>query len=398
MTEDQLRREQEAAERGRKALDEGAWVRASDARPEPFHVPPASTWASRTPPERAWTWRGWIPAGRVTLFMGDGGVGKSITAQTIMTACAAGLGELWGWHIASGVCLGVYSEEEADELERRQRPICRELGVRLEALDDLHILSRYGGDNLLAVYRDGIAIPTEFFDRLEATVATLHPHLLVIDPAADFFAGNPISQGEVRQFIQVILGGLCLRHGCTILLPMHPSAAGIADGSGAGFSVAWSNAARSRLYVERDSAGAGEAQDGRIKITKKKTNYAPVDEAIELAWTDGCFAQLPRGGIVEAIAASNARKAVLRLLAECEAIPRLVYSSERANDNAAKILGERDGFPREFKGKGRSKLFALLRRLQEDGAIIEETAMNASRHEVGAWRLTEKGRAELQTS
>ena len=34
--------------------------------PLPFEVAPVSTWAARTPPPRAWTWRDWMPAGRVT--------------------------------------------------------------------------------------------------------------------------------------------------------------------------------------------------------------------------------------------------------------------------------------------------------------------------------------------
>jgi hypothetical protein len=114
LPEDEVRRIAESVSKYEPRAQAGP-----DPEPQPLVVPPASTWAARTPPERSWTWQGWIPGGRVTLLMGDGGVGKSIVAQTMLSACASGRGELFGWPMASGVALGIFSEEEQDELERR---------------------------------------------------------------------------------------------------------------------------------------------------------------------------------------------------------------------------------------------------------------------------------------
>lgn len=358
----------------------------------PLEVAPVSTWAAKTPPPRAWTWEGWIPAGRVTSLMGDGGVGKSIVSQTIATACASSRGELYGVPITAGVALGLFAEEEQEELERRQRPICEMLGVQLASLDDLHLLSLFGEDNIIARYEQGIVWPTALYQRIEATCARLRPHLLVIDPGADFYGGNPISQSEVRQFVQVILGGLCKRYGCTVLLPMHPSAAGLSSGEGDGFSVAWHNSVRSRLYLKHASTDP----DGRIVLMRKKANYAPRGEQINLIYDRGAFVQEGTGGIVDAIQHANSRRAILALLAECESIGRRVASSSRANENAATILGERAGFPAEFQGKGRSNLFRLFRELHEAKLIDEATVSNASRHPMGIWQLTDAGRAELR--
>ena len=323
--------------------------------------------------------------------MGDGGVGKSIIAQTALTACAAGVRELYGAPMASGVALGIFAEEEQDELERRERPICESLGVELARLDNLHVASNLGAENLLVTYQGGVAVPTEFYYRIDATCAALRPHLLVLDPAADFYGGNPISQSEVRQFIQVILGGLCARHGLTLLLPMHPSAAGMASGEGAGFSVAWSNSVRSRLYLHRRS----DDDPSRVTLARKKSNYAARGEELDLLFEQGAFAR--EGGIVQAIRETNARRAILRLLAECEAIGRRVASSPKANENVSVILGERDGFPTEFRGNGRSHLFRLLRQLEETGLITEATVTTPSRNKMGVWQLTDLARKELQS-
>jgi AAA domain len=367
-----------------------------DKAPQPFEIPPASTWAARTPPPRAWTWEGWIPRGRVTSLMADGGVGKSLLAQTIGTACASGRGTLYGAPIASGVVLGIFTEEEQDELERRERPICESLGIDLAALDDLHLLSRFGEDNLLATYIGGIAVPTPFYWRLDATCALLRPHLVILDPAADYYGGNPVFQGEVRQFVQIILGGLCARHDCSVLLPMHPSAAGIASGDGGGFSVAWHNSVRSRLYLEHTRSDDVGASD-RLTLTRKKSNYAARGEEIKLLYDRGAFVMEEPGGIVDAIRDGNTRRAVLALLAGCEAAGRRVASSPKANENAGTILGERPGYPPELRGKaGKTRLFALLRGLEEAKLIVEATVKTANRKEMGVWQLTDAGRADVR--
>lgn len=369
-------------------------VADEDSAPKPFEIAPVSTWAKRTPPPRSWAWDGWIPAGRVTSLMADGGIGKSLLAQTIATAFSSTRDTLYGSAIGTGAVLGVFSEEEQDELERRQRPIMESLGVDFGDLDGLRLFSRFGENNILATFRGGVLEPTAFYWRLDATCAALRPKLLVLDPAADFFGGNPIVQGEVRQFVQVALGALCVRYGLAILLPMHPSAAGLASGDGAGFSVAWNNSVRSRLYLEREKPEDGEASD-RLMLTRKKANYAAVGDRLDLRYESGALVPEAVGGVVDTIREANHRKAVLRLLAACEAIGRQVMASPNSPESAAVILGEREGYPAAFRSqRGRKGLYTLLRRLEEDGAIRQAEERNASRHTVKVWRLTETGAAE----
>ena len=41
-------------------------------------------------PDRKWMVDGWVPQGNVTMLAGDGGVGKSLLAQQLLTCAAIG--------------------------------------------------------------------------------------------------------------------------------------------------------------------------------------------------------------------------------------------------------------------------------------------------------------------
>ena len=73
----------------------------------------------RTPPLRRWTAHSWIPCRVVTGFYGDGGVGKSLLAQQLQTGTALGLSWL-GLPVEEIASIGVYCEDDGDELWRRQ--------------------------------------------------------------------------------------------------------------------------------------------------------------------------------------------------------------------------------------------------------------------------------------
>ena len=146
-----------------------------------------------------------------------------------------------------------------------------------------------GENNLLCTFRDKQAEPTMFYWQLDAACAAIRPALLILDTAADLFGGNPREQIEVRQFVQFILGGLCKRYGSTVLLLMHPSAAGIASGEGAGFSVAWNNTLRSRLYLAHPRVD-GHPDYTRAILSRKKANYASRGDELHLVRHDGTWA------------------------------------------------------------------------------------------------------------
>ena len=56
---------------------------------EPLQAVEAISFQDKPLPVRQWLWEGWVPVGAVTALYGDGGTGKSLLAQQLMTACAA---------------------------------------------------------------------------------------------------------------------------------------------------------------------------------------------------------------------------------------------------------------------------------------------------------------------
>src|ERR1043165_339199 len=82
--------------------------------PRAFHEQPI--------PERVWAVPGWVPYGVATALYGPGGTGKSLLAMQLMTATA--LGRSWlGVPVAPVRSIGLFCEDDLDELQRRQAAI-----------------------------------------------------------------------------------------------------------------------------------------------------------------------------------------------------------------------------------------------------------------------------------
>lgn len=252
------------------------------------------TWTMPAPARR-WIVPDWIPRGVVTGLYGDGGIGKSLLAQQLLTCTAMTLPWL-GLETTGGRALGVFCEDSGDELHRRQDDINRALGLEPSNLENLRLLSRLGEDNTLFAFDGDRGATTPFFDRVNASCAAFRPRLLVLDTAADLFGGNENDRPKVRAFIGTCLGRLARDHDAAVVLCAHPSAEGLRSGTGTGGSTAWSNTLRSRLYLTRPKAeGEDVIEDDRRILTRMKANYAATGARIEMTWTRGAFT-LPEMG------------------------------------------------------------------------------------------------------
>lgn len=253
--------------------------------PKPLDLIRASSWGYKPPPEpQKFVVPGFIPAQTVTSLGGDGGLGKTLIAETIAIHIAAGR-ELWCMSLMQGPVIGVFCEDDQDEIERRGRAICEAEGIPFEALDDFHMVSRDNEDSLFCTFdRDGVT-KTRFYRQLEREIAMIRPVLVILDTAADFFAGDYMSPFQVRYFLRNCLGSLCNKYGCAVLLLSHPSATGVRTGSGAGYSVQWNNAVRSRLYLSRP-----DSDDlNRRLLEVKKSNRGRTDISVRLVFGNGYF-------------------------------------------------------------------------------------------------------------
>lgn len=248
-------------------------------------VNPASL-VGRSIPTREWFVDGLIPHGTVSLLSGDGGLGKSLLMQQLMTSAATGQDWL-GMKTRKCKVFGLFCEDDNNELWRRQNAICESLSISIEACFNMQWLSGEGIDPVLMEFGSSDAgTATPLFDDLIEYLECWGAELVIIDTAADTFAGNEISRIQVRNFINRALRVIAARLGATVILTSHPSVAGMRDGTGLSGSTAWNNSVRSRLYLTRPE---GERNSNVRLLQMKKSNYGSTEPEIRIVWQDGVF-------------------------------------------------------------------------------------------------------------
>jgi hypothetical protein len=243
------------------------------------------------PKDRAWVVPDWIPEGVVSSLSGDGGVGKTLLAQQLLYA--AGVGGKWlGMDIKPIRGMGVFCEDDEDELHRRHDAIKADLGFAVgNPFTDTWMWPRVGFDNLLVTFdKDNRPTVSPFFASVMKHVLEKKIGLLFLDTIADLFGGNEIVRAQVNYFIKATCGSFiqkAKKEGfvLTVILLSHPSQAGKNSGSGESGSTAWNNAVRARLYLTKPDDGLAEQR----VLTRKKSNYSASgdDVKLELLWSDG---------------------------------------------------------------------------------------------------------------
>ena len=236
------------------------------------------------PPPRQWVVQEWLPRGAVTSLFGRGGHGKSLLAQQLGTAVANGAPWL-GLRTVAGPVLGLFCEDEDDELQRRQHAIFTNTFIDpVEGSKNLFLDARPGKFNTLVSFgMDRLAAPTLLMYELRAQCEKLRPALVILDNIAQLFAGQENARTEVTQFCNE-LTGIARSFSCAVLMLGHTAKA---EGSEFSGSTAWDAAVRSRLFLARQD-------DGTSLLRKVKANYSALDE-IRIEYMGGSFSPLPMG-------------------------------------------------------------------------------------------------------
>lgn len=239
----------------------------------------ASQWAGVPVQPVQWLVPDWIPKGEVTLYTGDGGLGKSLSMQQLQTALALGADWLGLPVCGRAVSMGIYCEDAVNVLHVRQQGLNKLFWCEYEDLDRALLISRKGAEsNYLAIY-DGHSEPTltKLYEWVNEMLTKHKPELLVLDTLADMFAGNENDRAQVRNFVSV-LNGIAMRFNVALVLCGHPSRAGLSTGEGSSGSTAWHNSVRSRLYLTKD-------EDTGLRVLKKmKSNYGPSEGEVRMAF------------------------------------------------------------------------------------------------------------------
>lgn len=310
----------------------------------------ASSWHGVEAPPRRWCVPRFIPDHVVTLLYGDGGTGKSLIAQQLATCCALGLPFL-GIELARRKVLYLAAEDDIAELHRRQQDIAAGLEIELSELDDQLCFRAVSGDDSMLAVADNKSLnikPTPLYKNLFDYCVGNGIQLLIVDPVADVFGGNEIIKNHARGFIRLLEAIARATDGAVLLLA-HPSATGMANGTGTSGNVGWSNSARSRLYMRRptkEEAEGADAPDVRI-IERMKANFGRIGERIEVVWWRGFFALA--GGAPSAPKEFDVYQIEVRLMSAIkQAVKQGRYLSlaKTSTHFAPKILSKYEGLGR----------------------------------------------------
>jgi RecA-family ATPase len=349
---------------------------APESRPEvPLQFIDVARWHGQPVPDREWCVLNRIPMRNVTLFSGEGAIGKSIVSLQLSVAHV--LGKDWLSTMPElGPVINVACEDDADELHRRLSLILAHYSMSFADLKDLHLLSLAGQDALLATPdKNGLIKPTKLLGQLITAACDIRPKLIVLDNSADLFGGNENDRTQVRQFIGV-LRGLAIAADAGVLLTSHPSLTGMNSGTGLSGSTAWNASVRSRLYMKRATTEKDEEPDPNLRVIEvMKSNYGPVGETITVRWRDGVFVPVATMGTLDRVAAEKAADDLfLKLLERFRDQGRNVSDKKTANNYAPTMLST------DPDGKGRRKDLAdAMARLFAAGTIKMESYGRPSR-------------------
>lgn len=300
-----------------------------------------------TPPEREWIIQDWLPKGCVTTVYGDGGVGKSLLVQQLMTAVATGR-EWLGYTNKPMRVYGLLCEDDEQELWRRQYKINKQLGLEMSDLENVAYISRVGNDNLLMTFGDkDIGNLTSFFHKLLKDIQEFKPDLIVLDTAADLFEGHENNQTHVRQFIQNCCAKIARDSNAAVLICAHPSDSGMQRKTGTGGSTAWNNTVRSRWYFEWSD---DNNQNGIRILSLKKSNYSTSQIKIAVKWESGIFVQ---EGNYQALSATEKYSNKLEETKERKSNEILNLIHDEATAGKAYTMNSFSAF---YQGTGKPKL------------------------------------------
>lgn len=296
------------------------------------------------PPPREWVVDGFIPKGSVTGMFGSGGVGKSLLAQQLGTALVTGSHWL-GLETTKNTVISYFCEDDRDELWRRQCAINSSMHIDMQHsdLNDFHMQSRFGMDNIMMKFTGSIGERTAFFSQIEQDVSSLEATFVILDNAAQMYGGNENERREVTQFVNS-LHGLVLSKKITILLLGHPpkqSATNQSDYSG---STAWDACFRSRLYLGKVKEDEEYKDDNYHRfLSKRKANYSTTGNDIILEWDKGFFKPLNNSkdmvdSLEEAVKKNDAKQHFLSMLDHLTTCKLIASHSNNSPNYAPKIM------------------------------------------------------------
>ena len=251
--------------------------------------------------EKKWLIDNWMTRGELTLFSGEGGIGKSYMALQHACGLAMGIADFavrpffgephqitdYHWRYQPIKIVIASYEEDRMEIWKRIRRIEANLGwpdynivAKQVKMIDLKMFGPiWGVDEFkhLATRAHLLAVGEMLMGLCEEQNASL----LIIDPAAGAFGANENDRAQVREFASY-LNGWGTQIDCATLLISHPSKAS-SDYSG---STDWLGSPRSLWSLQEDQLTYGKGEDKTTdtwyQFINLKRNYAAPGRAVLL--------------------------------------------------------------------------------------------------------------------
>lgn len=232
---------------------------------------------------------GWLPAGRVSMLSGNGGVGKSKLALQLSMAVAGKQFPEWltGAPPVAEHGRVIYCSWEdspgdvrfrmCDHPALKNHPDTRQkfpamLGQRLQFVD----CSAHGGlwNPGGTGHTSNLGVLSNLGKEIRKRAETAK--LLIIDPLAAAYCCNENDRGLVRQFM-ASWDGWARATGCAVLLIAHPPKGGAPGNRGALFSGStdWHNAARAVISLGIEKLPDSEKKATRLECIKSSYGHRP---------------------------------------------------------------------------------------------------------------------------
>lgn len=254
------------------------------------------------PPPREFVIDGLLAAGKSALFAGAGGTSKTQGALQFMVGVAAGM-SVFSHEVMQGAVLGIFAEDDPEELARRINAIINTLNLseqqKKAVVKRLRALSMVGLDARFTKPINGAIESTGFVDEIVRLCEELAAEsgelvrLIVIDHASLIHGGDFNSREDVAQTGRLI-NHISNVTGAAVLLLAHTRKGSAtkdeeATADDAAGSTAWVDLVRTvillRTMTEAEGRKLGIDPDMRkeyASLNVVKANYAPPSSAIWL--------------------------------------------------------------------------------------------------------------------
>lgn len=340
---------------------------------------------------------GWIPEDDVTLWTGDGGIGKTeATLQTGLRVCAQA-GHM-PFTVKKAAPVGFWSAEDSEQrINTKVEGICASSHVQLggewfdEKLRNFTVRD-ITGLHLWEVDRNNPAgKPTPAMLALPAEIAETGAKLLFIDNVAivcQFNLSDPIPVTAFVNYLRKIAADTK----CAIVLLGHVSADSAVGTTRKSFfgTQAWHNAVRSRIFMEK-VAENGDMPE-HVRVSHEKSNYGPIMEPFRLR-------RNPVTGILSPFTNHEVAAAIDESFAPLveQVFGHIEAAFKRGDPIRAATAGSRTSyhclvgmFPKEYPENNKElkrRVRLAIAKLAEEGRIVKRNSRTVDRNNFEYWAV-----------